>query len=63
MKKPIRGTKLMILLALLVACGGVVWKSRVWEPLVYEEKFLRWHLVMTTNSVVGLLAPSLRGTD
>ena len=55
--------KVTILLALLGVTGFVVWKSRVWEPLVYEEKFLRWHLVMTTNSVVGLLAPSLRGTD
>ena len=39
MKKPRRRSKVMILLVLLGAAGFIVWKSRVWEPLVYEESF------------------------
>ena len=64
MNRPSRRTKWRLLLLFLGAAGVVVWRSRVWQPLVYEERFERVNdgiLVMTTNGVVGLSAPSLRG--
>ena len=39
MNKPSRRMKVMTLLVLLGAAGFVVWKSRVWDPLVYDVQY------------------------